>query len=63
MPKYVDNTGEKFQANRDTFMISDKLIYVKNRESELESEVSHGFHSGKHYLFRFLCFCRKRINT
>ena len=35
----------------------------KNRQSEPESEVSHGIHSGKHYLFRFLCFCRKRMNT
>ena len=30
-------------------MISDKLIYVTNRESEPESEVSHGIHSGKYY--------------
>ena len=29
VPKYVDNTGEKFQANRNTFMISDKSIYMK----------------------------------
>ena len=34
----------------------------KNRQSEPESEVPHGFHSRKHYLFRFLCFCRKRMN-
>ena len=59
MPKYVDNTGEKFQVNRNSFIISDKLIYVTNRESEPESEVSHGIHSGKHYLFRFCVFVAK----
>ena len=26
VPQHVDNTGKKFQANRNTFMISDKLI-------------------------------------
>ena len=60
MPKYVDNTGEKFQVNRNTSMISDKLIYVTNREFEPESKVSHGIHSGNNYLFCFFVFLSQK---
>ena len=42
--KHVNNTGKKFQANRNTFMINENVILSQfsTKSSDPKSENSHG---------------------